>query len=416
MKKKMAMILSAAMVIGSVSVFPATAFADGNEDVSGSILIWEHDYSVEDALISVIEGFEEQYPNVDVDYEIKADGDYYSLLQTAVQSGSGPDLFWTHGNATSTMADYVDNGVLKDLTDAVDFSNISDAAMELSLIDGKAYSVPWLTMDTRAVFYNKDMFEEHGWSIPTTFTEFEELLAAIKETGITPVSLAYDPWTLLFVYEPVLSGYDPDYTAALREYTDVTATDAPAREAMQKLVDWSDAGYFGDNWFGVVENSSQILAFTTGNAAMNIAGSWDASTISMNNPALNFGAFEIPSEDGVTGLVGTSANGFSVSANATDMDAALAFANYCATLDAQTRWVQGVGAVSASTEIEASSEVANEITAAGQGNTYRSWQNCLSSYSEGGSASVIWEQDFTKIFDGEMSVDEFMDEIASEMK
>lgn len=412
-KKLMALACTAAMAASAV--MPVNCMAEENKDVSGSLTIWDHTYSYEESLIQLIDAFQKEYPNVEVDYEIKADGDYDSLLKTAVQSGSGPDLFWTNGTATSTMLDFVANGVCEDLTDKVDYSFISDNAMKLATVDDGIYSVPWMTMDTRTVYYNKDMFEENGWEIPKTFDEFETLLGTIKDAGITPISLAYDSWCMLFAYEPILAGYDPEYSAGLEEYT-VKATDQPARDAMQKMVDWADAGYFGDNWLGVTDSSSQNLAFTTGNAAMNIAGSWDAATISMNNPELNYGAFAIPSADGTTGLVGTASNGFSVNADSQNMDAALAFANFCASKEAQTVWVQSQGAVSGTTEIEASSEIAKEISESGQGNTYRSWQNVLSSYSEEGQASNIWSEDFTKIFTGEMTVDELMDEIADVME
>lgn len=169
----------------------------GDGSVSGSITVWEHDYSFEDSLEQIIEGFQEEYPNVEVDYEIKADGDYYSLLQTAIQSGSGPDLFWTNGTATANMPDLVSNNACADLSDLVDYSFISDSAMDLATIDDGIYSVPWMTLDTRTVFYNKDMFEENNWEMPTTFSEFEDLLADIKKEGITPISLSHGPHYLL---------------------------------------------------------------------------------------------------------------------------------------------------------------------------------------------------------------------------
>ena len=270
-------------------------------------------------------------------------------------------------------------------------------------------------MDTRTCYYNKDMFKENGWEVPKTFSEFEKLLAKIKDSGVTPISLAYDSWTMLFAFEPILAGFDPEYSAGLDDYS-VKATDQPARDCMQKMVDWANEGYFGDNWLGVTDSSSQNLAFTTGNAAMTIGGSWDAATISMNNPGLNYGAFAIPAEDGTTGLVGTASNGFSVNSASENLDAALAFANYCATKDAQTVWVQSQGTVSGSDEIEASSEIAKEISESGQGNVYRSWQNVLSSYSSTGEASNVWAEDFPKIFTDEMTVDQLMDEIAENME
>ena len=411
MKDKVLVSLISAAVLTSMISVPAAA----DDSVSGSLVIWEHDYSFEKSLDELIQAFSEEYPNVEVDYEIKADGDYYSLLNTAVQSGAGPDLFWTNGTATSNMPDLVSNGICYDLSSDIDFSFMSESAMNLATIEDGIYSVPWMTMDTRTVYYNKDLFADNGWEVPKTFEEFETLLGTIKEAGITPISLAHDEWSMLFAFEPILAGYDPAYTEGLFDYTN-NGTETPAREALQKMVDWANAGYFGDYWTGVIDNNAQILAFTTGKAAMDIAGSWDASTIADNNPALNLGAFAIPSSDGTTGLVGTSANGFSVNAASENMDAALAFANFCASKEAQTIWVQSQGAVSGSPEIEASTEIAKEISESGAGNTYRSWQNVLSSYSAEGSASTIWNQDFCKVFDGQMTVDEFMDELAAEME
>lgn len=384
-------------------------------DISGELIIWYNDYPFEASLEAVMEGFGKLYPNVEVDFEIKADGDYYSLLQTAIQSGSGPDLFWTNGTATSTMPDFAKNGAIEDLTDVVDYSFMTDSAMDLTEVDGGHYSVPWMTLDTRTCFYNKDMFEENGWNVPTTFREFEELLSEIKGKGITPISMAYEPWSMLFVYEPLLAAYSPEYTKGLTDYS-TKADDAAARETYQLMVDWADKGYFGDNWLGVVDNAAQILTFTTGKAAMNIAGSWDAVTIEENNPDLNLGAFTIPALDGTTGLVGTNSNGLSVNAESNHLSAANAFANYCATQEAQTAWVQALGAVSGSDQIEASSDIAREISEGGKGNTYRSWQNVLSSYSKTGNASTIWQSDFPKAFTGEMKVDDVMDGIAAEME
>lgn len=417
MKKRiLAVLLSSVMVTGLLAgCSKSSDNAKPSKGTSGSITIWDHDYSYEDSLVHVIDAFHEKYPDIEVNYEIRADGDYYSLLSTAIQSGDGPDLFWTNGTATVNMPDYVANGAIEKLTNKVDFSFFDDSAMALSEIDGNYYSVPWMTLDTRTVFYNKDMFEEHGWKVPKTFSEFEKLLVEVKKADIIPISMALDSWSLLFGFEPLLAGYAPEYSAALQDYTKITATDKPVRDCMKLMVDWSKAGYFGDNWQGVIDNESQILAFTSGKAAMDIAGSWDAATISRNNPKLNYGAFAIPSEDGTCRLVGTAANGFSVNSASSNLEAALTFANFCAGKEAQTIWVQSQGAVSATDEIEASTEIAKEISDSGEGDLYRSWQNVLSSYSGTGEASTIWGNNFTKIFTGEMTVDELCDEIQNEM-
>ena len=121
-----------------------------------------------------------------------------------------------------------------------------------------------------------------------------------------------------------MSAYDPEYTRGLDDYT--SKADGPgASGSLQKLVDWANAGYFGDNWLGVINSDDMILGFTTGNAAMMVGGTWNISTIDQNNPDLNYGAFAIPAEDGTAGLVGTAANGFSINANTQNKEAAEAF-------------------------------------------------------------------------------------------
>lgn len=408
---------TALLCVGGMLLTPVTAMAaeTPNEDLEGSLTIWEHNYSFENALKAVIEGFQKKYPNVDVEYEIK-DSEYYSVLATAIQSGDAPDLFYTDGNSTASMEDYVENGALMDLTDTVDWSSFGEWNMGRSNIGDKLYSVPWLNMDTRTVYYNIDMFEENGWKVPTKFSEFEELLATIKEAGVTPISAcgtgAYD---LLFMYEPIMAAMDVEYTKGLSDYS-VKATDAPARDAMKKMVEWADKGYYGDNWLGVADSNAMLLAFTSGEAAMMISGSWDATAIADNNPELNYGAFAIPSEDGVTGLVGTPSTGFSVSATTESPDAALAFANYCASLEAQTIWVQTMGSVSSVPEIEASTEISKEISESGGGNVYTSWQSVLATHSVDGTAVPTWEEDFPKVFSGDITVDELMDEISAVME
>ena len=100
----------------------ASASAAGSDQISGKLTIWEHNASFEEALKAVIEGFNEKYPNVEVEYSIKTSDQYYNLLQTAMQAGECPDLFWTNGKATTNYESYVDQGLMMDLTDKVDFS------------------------------------------------------------------------------------------------------------------------------------------------------------------------------------------------------------------------------------------------------------------------------------------------------
>lgn len=406
--------LTVSMTAAACPVYAETG--DVNEDLSGSLTLWYNTY-YDDELTTLIEGFNKQYPNVDVNYEIKNDADYVSIVKTAFQSGAGPDLLWTHGTKDTLMRDLAANDMLEDLSAAgVDFSFCPDDAMKICKIDDEAYCVPWLTLDTRTCYYNVDMFKENGWEVPKTISDLEKLMATIKDTtDIIPLSQAYYDWGLEFIYEPMLAANAPEFSAGLRDYS-VSVTDKPARETLQKLVDWADAGYFGDNWTGVQAEDAMVLAFSSGTCAMMIAGSWVIPYIQENNPDLNFAAVTIGSDDGHAGLVGTYSTGFSVNKNSENKEAAVAFANYCASKEAQEIWIQVGNAVSGTDEIESTNEIAKEIVSTSDGTVYEAWQSVLSDHSEDAVATAIFSENLPKVFSGELTVDEYMDMIQAEME
>lgn len=394
-----------------------TSSADADTEISGDLMIWQNSYTFDDEMELLVAKFNEQYPNVNVIYESKGDDDYNNIIKTSFQAGTGPDMFWTHGTKDTLMGDLVANDCLMDMTDVVDFSFCEGNAMSLCTIDDGIYSIPWLTFDTRACYYNIDLFKEYDWEVPTTLGELETLCKEIKETtDIVPLSQSFDDWYLEFTYESMLAAYAPEYSAKLADYS-VSVTDDPAKEALQMLVDWGDAGYFGDNWTGVQTCDAQVLAFSSGTCAMMINGSWTTTQIMDNNPELNFGAVTIGNDDsGAVGLPGAYSTGFSINKNTENPEAAIAFANFCASKEAQEIWIQQSGAVSGSPEIEPTDEIAKQMVASSNGETYEAWQSVLSAHSKDAIATTVFSDNLTKVFSHEITVDEYMDLIGAEME
>lgn len=73
-------ILSNAM--GSLSV-------RADESISGKLTVWEHSITFEMPMEMLVSGFEEKYPNVDVEWEIWDMENYYDLVSLGIQAGSG---------------------------------------------------------------------------------------------------------------------------------------------------------------------------------------------------------------------------------------------------------------------------------------------------------------------------------------
>jgi raffinose/stachyose/melibiose transport system substrate-binding protein len=394
-------------------VFVAPAMAQG-DPIGGSLVIWEHTPQFEAPLKAVIEGFKEQYPDVDIEYEIKTSDQYYNLLATTIQAGEAPDLFWTNGTATSNLPGYVAQGVVMDLTDKVDLSLFSDKMLQIVTVDEKPYASPTVEVGGRAVFYNKDVFADLGLEVPKTFSEFEALLPKIQDAGLIPISFSgKDPWSVLFHFEPVLAAMSSDWLEE-SEKGAVAVNDPRVVAAYDKMLEWADAGYYGPGFTGV-DGGGALLAFSKGEAVMLIDGTWNVLTIQQNNPDLNFGAFQLPTEEGVRPFVGTSSCGFSVSANSQNPDAALAFANYFASLDGQSRWVGTLNGIPGVSQIQAADPIINEISQFDV--MVESYYNILGNQAaDGENPRKVWEETQTNVMSKGITPQAFTDDLQSMMK
>ncbi|MGI6689289.1 MAG: extracellular solute-binding protein [Clostridiales bacterium] len=378
--------------------------------LSGKLVIWEHTPQFEEAGKAVIAAFLEKHPGVEIDFQVKTTEQYYNLLATAFTAGDAPDLFWTNGAATTNMGAYAEQGLLMPLDGKLDVSLFDDKMLKIATINDTLYASPTAESGGRACYYNKDIFAKLNLEVPKTFDEFEALLPVIHEAGIIPIAFAgSSSWSTLFLFEPILVAMNLDYTEAYLRGEHVAINDPRVAAAMNKAIEWGEKGYFGTGYTGVSE-AGALLAFSKGEAAMSVEGTWNISTIMNNNPDLNFGAFQIPTNDGVRPFVGTYSNGFSIYSKTENPDAALAFLNFFASLEGQTIWVNTLGIVPGTAKIVSTNPVVNEVTQFDV--VTESWYNILVRYAKEGEApGSVWEEDQTKIFSGGTTVEAFLDEL-----
>lgn len=384
--------------------------------ISGDITIWEHGTNYEDAGKALTKEFNKKYPDVKVKFEYKQADDYYSLLTTAIQSSAGPDLFWTNGTSTDNMNNFIKQGVIKELPSSVKLDGLAKESLDLVTINKKQYSVPWMSFDARTFFYNKELFEKMNLTQPKNLKEFEQMLPVIKKAGYIPISVAgLNSWSILWIYEEMMSVMYPEYCQSLSADKNIDLTGVEARNVFKKIKDWADKGYFGTGYKGV-DGDGAALAFTTGKAAMAVDGSWTISTYQKNNPNLKMGAFHIPGDDGKVSLIGSYGNGYSMNAATKNKPAATAFLKFCTTKKAQEIWISKLDSVSGDEAIPSAKGVATEIAKSDR--VFGTWQSLLTpnSKDKDSTAASIWEEDSPKTFSGKMTVDAFMDELASKLK
>ncbi len=104
----------------------------------------------------------------------------------------------------------------------------------------KMYSMPW-ARSTEVMYYNKDYFEDKGYTAPTTWEELGDLCARIKaDEGSDVFPFTYDSDSNWFI--TLCEQYGAPYTSATG--TKYLFDNPKTREFMTMLQGWAQQGYF----------------------------------------------------------------------------------------------------------------------------------------------------------------------------
>ena len=206
------------------------------------------------------------------------------ILRTAMLSGEGPDIVETPG--PSYVKEYQEAGLLQSMEGYSGQYGWEDKLLPWSyqagVFNGEFYSAP-KTFETMIMLYNKTLFEENGWSVPTTLSEYEDVASKIKAAGMNVFAYGSTGWQpthehLAGMYLNSYAGPDNVYKALIgeKDWTDPEFTGAV--ELLRKHM--VDDGY----WSGSLENYYALgwddfhAMFASRGAAMMTIGSWTFGT------------------------------------------------------------------------------------------------------------------------------------------
>ncbi len=162
-----------------------TADAGGDGEQTELRIAWWGSQNRHDRTIQVIEMFEAEHPEIDVVYEFSGWEDHWTKLATQAAGGNLPDIMqqdyarleeWVDRDLIMPLDDFVDSG-------ALDFTNVSEAALEGGRIDDALYGVN-LGTNSLSFVLDVDAFEAAGIELPSqdwTWEEFEETVMALSE-------------------------------------------------------------------------------------------------------------------------------------------------------------------------------------------------------------------------------------------
>ncbi|BBI35611.1 ABC transporter substrate-binding protein [Cohnella abietis] len=257
--------------------------------------------------------FQKEFPQYKIVYtKTEPDGQFKTALRARLLAGDVdifPDLSgvrnspkdWTPGGTVPYWQEYIDNGLIADLTGQPFISNYTETAIrDGGTYNDKVYGIPAGSVAMGGLFYNKKIFSDNGLKVPTTWSEFTAVCEALLAKKIVPIGLAgKDVWPLkLPVFNLQAQLYAGGDQSAFHEGTwkgTHKYNDPDAVEVLEKMKLIQDK-YSIPNFTGVGYTDLPVI-FGSGQVAMIADGSWDISSIEAANPKLDFGYFPLPANE-----------------------------------------------------------------------------------------------------------------------
>lgn len=283
-------IVASLLLITAACTAPAAAPSEGGASdsaASGStegqttirLMCWEGTIGTREVVVNeLIPGFQEQYPDVTVEYEVLPWAEYWTKIAAEAAAGSMPDIYC---NSVAYLWDHANRGISANLQDLFDRDlNPEDYFMELAVTerypdsDGDLYGFPFRWV-VGALFYNKALFDEAGLDYPTndwTYTDVRE--AAEQLTKDTDGDGEIDQWGIMASNNHIFldSVIKSNGGQVINEdYTKCMLTEPIALDAIRWMAELVESGISPSP--SVAQGFAQGI-FPSGQVAMMVDGSY----------------------------------------------------------------------------------------------------------------------------------------------
>ena len=286
----------------------------------------------------IVETFEKNNPNIDIDYELLYDEAYHQKVVARLAAGDVPDMAYMGADARW-------GAPWKEADQQWDHREYLDPMYDRSLIpamgpNGEIYEIPLGTSNITTVLYmNEDLVESLGFSAPETYEDMVAMVPAAREAGLDVVTIdGADGWAwgscLMSAVIARMSG-DPNWVskavAGENKFNDPAMV--KSLEFVEQMV---EDGVISEKAV-LVDYGANTSKYNNGEALFMVQGQWVAGAT--ENPEVKAATQllawpELPGQkDGVEGSVAAAIQvGYGITKKgASDpavRDAALKFLNY----------------------------------------------------------------------------------------
>jgi ABC-type glycerol-3-phosphate transport system substrate-binding protein len=340
-----ARLLAAVAVMAVIVVACSSGGGSTTSSTPGSaapvtLTIW-HNYGQSNSNITVVNGlaaaFHALHPNITINVVDQSGANYFSQLQAAAISKTGPDLavMWTGLFALKYKA-FLAN--LQGKVPTADLAKVDPGALKWTADKFDPASGPFVMpfQDQFYIgFYNKALFTKAGiTAVPSDWTELFAACQKLKAAGITPfvygnggqpISAEFYPW--LDMSYMMIGALPVDQWLNL--YSGATPWSDPA--VTGQLANWAKLKSLGCTNQDVLTKTNNVGDFSKGKAAMTVDGTWDTKVYT-DALGADVAAFIPPFSDSpIKGVVQFAGDGFGMMNYSTHQTEAAQFLDFMTT-------------------------------------------------------------------------------------
>jgi N,N'-diacetylchitobiose transport system substrate-binding protein len=223
----------------------------------------------------------------------------YDKFTTGIAGGELPDVAevgttWTPG--------FADAGGLVDLTGRIEQAGLTDDVvpelLDTGELDGALYGMPWYS-GVRSIVYRTDILAKANVETPTSWDELADACAKLKaaEPDMIPFPIAGGSE---YGVDPFIWGAGGEIATESGGQWTATLDSEESREGISYYTGLATDGDCSTPQASTWDETDLSEAFSAGDAAMIIAGSWTPKALIEANPDLagKIGVFPIPGPDG----------------------------------------------------------------------------------------------------------------------
>jgi raffinose/stachyose/melibiose transport system substrate-binding protein len=340
------------MALSAVAVLALGGCAGGSGDGRETLVFWDQirNEDQQAAIDGLIEEFESQHPDIDVQVETYQAQELDSLVKNSMRSQSVPDVVYAE---VGTVRELYGAGLVEDLRTYEDDHPWGERLIESGLEwttaeDGALFGIG-IEAELSGVFYNRSLIESEGMSVPVTASEMLDYCAEAREKGYVPYATGAggSGWIYYFYLGlPIVNMLGPEGERAFVGHEEGAWTDPEIRAALATIFEDAKAADCFIPEMNTLDGTAAYDLLVSGQAlAATPKFTGDIVQLVKDAPDEDWVFAPFPEVDGGQGQFFQQGMGsaFAVNAKSERKEAAVQFVDFWVSGDIPERLIEEVG-------------------------------------------------------------------------